>query len=73
MNVALPASNARRAGSSMYVVTAFAAAPDSMPSTISLSALTFSGESISDLVPSSESTLPPAARASSRKATVSPS
>ena len=57
----------------MYVVTAFGAAPFLMPSTMNSSALRFSGESISAFLPSSESTLPPAAKASSRKFTVRPS
>src|SRR5829696_8236722 len=68
-----PVAHERRAGSSMYVVTAFGGAPDLMPSTMNWSALTFSGELISDFEPSSLSTLPPAAKASSRKSTVRPS
>ena len=73
MKVARPASNARRACSSMYVVTAFGAAPFLMPSTMNCSALRFSGESNSAFLPSSESTLPPAANAISRKSQVRPS
>src|SRR4029079_19582225 len=73
MNVALPASQARRAGSSVMVVTAFGAAPSLMPSTMNCRALRFSGELIVDFEPSSERTLPPAANASSRKLTVRPS
>ncbi len=44
-----------------------------MPSTMSVSALTFAGELIADFVPSALSTWPPAAKASSRKSQVSPS
>ena len=73
MKVALPDSNAIRAGSSMNVRLALTAPPDFMPSTISCSALRFSGESSSALVPSSERIRPPAAEESSTKLQVRPS
>ena len=73
MNAGLPFSKARRDSSSMYVVTAFGAAPSLMPSIMNWSALRFSGESNSAFLPSSDSTLPPAAKAISRKSQVRPS
>ena len=57
----------------MYVVTPLAATPSLTPSTMNCSALTFSGESITASLPSSESTSPPAANAISRKSHVRPS
>ena len=73
MKVARLASKAIRDSSSMYVVTAFGAAPFLMPSTMNWSAFSFSAELNSAFVPSSESTVPPAANASSRKSQVRPS
>src|SRR3954451_10496662 len=73
MNVYLPLAQLWSVSGSMYVVTAFGAEPFLMPSIMNCSALTFWGELMSDFVPSSERTLPPAANATSRKSQVRPS
>ena len=60
MKVALPDSNARRDSSSLYVVTAFGAAPFLMPSAMKVRTSLTSCESAVASLPSSEITLPPA-------------
>jgi hypothetical protein len=73
MNAYLPVCQAASDSGSMYVATERGAAPCFTASASSFVACTFCGESIVAVLPSFESTDPPAANASSSQSHVRPS
>src|SRR4051812_5253423 len=73
MKAYLPVCHAASDSGSMYVATPRGAAPCLTASAMSLVAATFCGESMVALLPSLESTEPPAANASSSQSHVRPS